>query len=343
MSRKLTDVATKLAAKSTPPPIVYIVDFENIPKTDVAALLDEANVRMVVLAANSTNTFTPQTLRTIEANPERIEVIIGRITRKEFVDKLVTAKIGEYAFRFPEAEIIVLANDKDYRGLADHLNDHWERAVPIRHVAPDAPSNRRKQSGGAKGGASPRGGGRSGKATVGQQAPDKTTSRKSAAKRPRERAETNPRSLDTKATKPKTTKGENASLQATNVKATNVKAAGGKKASSRASNQQRTASNVGPKASSKGRTSGKPTQSGTSERDQTEAVDLIPDAQVIADLLAKMPDGRRPKSSSSLLNAVRNYREAMGLRARPTTIIKHLEQAGLVAADAKPVTYALGR
>jgi len=340
MSRKLTDVATKLAAKSTPPPIVYIVDFENIPKTDVAALLDEANVRMVVLAANSTNTVTPQTLRTIEANPERIEVIIGRITRKEFVDKLVTAKIGEYAFRFPEAEIIVLANDKDYRGLADHLNDHWERAVPIRHVAPDAPSNRRKQSGGAKGAASPRGGGRSAKATVGQQAPDKTTGRKSAAKRPRERAETNPSSSDTKATKPKSTQGVNSSLQATNAKA-----AGGKKASSKASSQQRTASNVGPKTNSKGRTSGKPTQSGASERDQTEAktVDLIPDAQVIADLLAKMPDGRRPKSSSSLLNAVRNYREAMGLRARPTTIIKHLEQAGLITADVKPVTYTLGR
>ena len=113
MAKKLKDVASSLASRSAPDrQIIYIVDFENIPKTDVAALLRKKHVVMVVLAANRTNTVTPETLKTIEANPDRVDVIIGRITRKEFVDKLVTAKIGEYAFRFPNAELIVYGNLK---------------------------------------------------------------------------------------------------------------------------------------------------------------------------------------------------------------------------------------
>ena len=57
MGKKLTEVASRLAAKAEPRrEVIYIVDFENIPKTDVAALLRKKNVAMVVLAANRTNT-----------------------------------------------------------------------------------------------------------------------------------------------------------------------------------------------------------------------------------------------------------------------------------------------
>ena len=227
MVKKLTEVATKLAKKpAAKRQVIYIIDFENIPKTDVAALLRRRNVVMVVLAANRTNTVTPETLATIEAHPDRVEVIIGRITRKEFVDKLVTAKIGEYAFRFPEAEIVVLANDRDYTDLAAHLNDHWERAVPIK----------KERTGVAK-----RGGSRAKAAT------------------------------ERRAAKPITN----------------------------------------------------------------------PDAEAIRVLLAKLPKRQLPKAESALLNAVRNYRESVGLRSRPSTIVKHLIECGYIEVGPRGVKYAL--
>ena len=66
-----------------------------------------------------------------------------------------------------------------------------------------------------------------------------------------------------------------------------------------------------------------------------------PDADTIWALLGKMQSKRRPRSRQALINAVRNYREAMGLRSRPTTIIKHLHERGLVNPDADPVEYKL--
>ncbi len=242
MVKKLTEVATKLAKKpAAKRQVIYIVDFENIPKTDVAALLRKRNVVMVVLAANRTNTVTPETLATIEAHPDRVEVIIGRITRKEFVDKLVTAKIGEYAFRFPEAEIVVLANDRDYTDLAAHLNDHWERAVPIKHEAPHS---------------------RSASATT------KKKERTGVAKRGGSRAKA---ATERRAAKPITN----------------------------------------------------------------------PDAEAIRVLLAKLPKRQLPKAESALLNAVRNYRESVGLRSRPSTIVKHLIECGYIEVGPRGVRYAL--
>ena len=271
MARKLTEVASKLAAKPAPKrPVVYIVDFENIPKTDVAALLRKEQVIMVVLAANSTNTVTPSTLETIEANPERVDVIIGRITRKEFVDKLVTAKIGEYAFRFPEAEIIVLANDKDYADLANHLNDHWERAVPIKHIAPA----------------------------------------KSRAKRAPRAAK------DGSARKPK--------------------------AATR--HQPKTAAKLQPERAPNAKTAAKPKAKAAAKpkaRPANTTPITNPDAEAVRALLANLPERRLPKSEAALLNAVRNYRESVGLRSRPSTIVKHLSECGVIDTSKSPVHYVL--
>jgi hypothetical protein len=275
VSRKLTEVASRLAAKAEPKrEVIYIVDFENIPKTDVAGLLRKKNVVMVVLAANRTNTVTRETLTTIEANPERVDVIIGRITRKEFVDKLVTAKIGEYAFRFPEAEIIVLANDKDYADLATHLNDHWERTVPIKHVAPAKAQPQRKKKP---------------KAPVAEHKP---TEAKPKPTRTRKRI----------------AKPEVAKEEAPKAKPTRTR-----------------------------RRIAKPEVKTTAP---TKPI-TNPDAEAVRDLLANLPKHRLPKSGAALLNAVRNYRESVGLKSRPSTIVKHLEECGVIDATTTPVTYLI--
>ena len=361
MGRKLTEVASRLASQTTPRQVVYIVDFENIPKTDVAALLLEANVSMVVLAANHTNTVTPATLRTIEANPERMEVIIGRVTRKEFVDKLVTAKIGEYAFRFPLAEIIVLANDKDYADLAVHLNDHWERAVPIRHVAPDGARSRaagRSRKSSEK--AAPnvvdlaeaavadepkkrpsrrgRGGGR--KRTT----PDAATTDVTADE---PKASAKPKTRRTKAAAPK----EKAAAPKEKAAAPKPKAAAPKPKAAAPKAKSAGEKPAKPVKAPRARTKRAPTQAPTQAPTEAPAAETTetaasamstnPDANVILALLSKMPTARRPKSASSLLNAVRNYREAMGLRSRPTTIIKHLQSRGLLNSEVSPVVYNL--
>ena len=381
MGRKLTEVASKLASQTTPRQVVYIVDFENIPKTDVAVLLLEANVSMVVLAANHTNTVTPATLRTIEANPERIEVIIGRVTRKEFVDKLVTAKIGEYAFRFPLAEIIVLANDKDYADLAVHLNDHWERAVPIRHVAPDGPRSRVAGKG-------RRSGGRAAPnviemvevtaaAAAGADEPKKRASRRGRGGRKRPTAEAAAADVTVDATRAdganaaelraiptaKTTREKSKEPTAT-VAASEADAATAKTKAATAKTKAATARAKGAtgkamataaeaevgvakpaKAAKTPRARAKKAPKETPEPPRDEvaasATSTNPDANVILALLSKMPIARRPKSAASLLNAVRNYREAMGLRSRPTTIIKHLQARGLLDADVSPIAYNL--
>ena len=388
MGRKLTEVASKLASQTTPRQVVYIVDFENIPKTDVAVLLLEANVSMVVLAANHTNTVTPATLRTIEANPERIEVIIGRVTRKEFVDKLVTAKIGEYAFRFPLAEIIVLANDKDYADLAVHLNDHWERAVPIRHVAPDGPRSRVAGKG-------RRSGGRAAPnviemvevtaaAAAGADEPKKRASRRGRGGRKRPTAEAAAADVTVDATRAdganaaelraiptaKTTREKSKEPTAT-VAASEADAATAKTKAATAKTKAATAKTKAATARAKGATGkamataaeaevgvAKPAKAAKTPRARAKkapketpepprdevaasATSTNPDANVILALLSKMPIARRPKSAASLLNAVRNYREAMGLRSRPTTIIKHLQARGLLDADVSPIAYNL--
>ena len=374
MGRKLTEVASKLASQTTPRQVVYIVDFENIPKTDVAVLLLEANVSMVVLAANHTNTVTPATLRTIEANPERIEVIIGRVTRKEFVDKLVTAKIGEYAFRFPLAEIIVLANDKDYADLAVHLNDHWERAVPIRHVAPDGPRSRVAGKG-------RRSGGRAAPnviemvevtaaAAAGADEPKKRASRRGRGGRKRPTAEAAAADVTVDATRAdganaaelraiptaKTTREKSKEPTATvaaseadaataKTKAATARAKGatGKAMATAAEAEVGVAKPAKAAKTPRARAKKAPKETPEPPRDEVaaSATSTNPDANVILALLSKMPIARRPKSAASLLNAVRNYREAMGLRSRPTTIIKHLQARGLLDADVSPIAYNL--
>ena len=42
------------------------------------------------------------------------------------------------------------------------------------------------------------------------------------------------------------------------------------------------------------------------------------------------------------MNAVRNYRESVGLRSRPSTIVKHLQECGVLDTTVSPVRYALG-
>ncbi|MCO4763686.1 MAG: hypothetical protein KC502_19395 [Myxococcales bacterium] len=334
MGKKLADLASSLGSQTASRQLIYIVDFENIPKTDVAELLSEPRVRMVVLAANRTNTVTPSTLRTIEANPERVDVIIGRITRKEFVDKLVTAKIGEYAFRFPNAEIIVLANDKDYKDLTAHLNDHWERPVPIRHVAPAL----EKQAGGArkkpaKDKAATQDGSRAGgqerrgrKSRAGAKDAEGIKGQRSSKRTEKSAAVSSAKSTATG--KPKQRSDDKSASQA--------KPESSRRKKSPATTTAKAPSKATPtKASSSKSPADKPTK-GTAR-----ALSGDPDVAVIISLLAKMPARRRPKSPASLLNAIRNYREAMGLRARPTTILKHLTDGGVVASDGNAVTYAL--
>ena len=290
MGRKLTDVLTRLASLEAERRIVYIVDFENIPKIDIAALLAPQQVRMVVLAANRGNTVTAEALATIEANPERVEVIIGRVTRKEFVDKLVSAKIGEYAFRFPNDEIVVLANDRDYKDLAQHLNDHWDRDVAIRHEAPSKAAAAAKRM---------------------AKKPEK------AGKKADKTAQKNEKSA------PKTKKAAQK----------NEKTA--KETQKTAKKNEKTA----PKAKKVAQKPGK-----TAEKPEDTAPQPItnPDAETILQLLLKQPAERRPRSETSLFNAVRNYREAMGLRSRPKTIIKHLADRGLVDLTSSPVGYRGG-
>jgi len=317
VAKKLTEVASRLASRgASEREIIYIVDFENIPKTDVAALLRKKHVVMVVLAANRTNTVTPETLKTIEANPDRVDVIIGRITRKEFVDKLVTAKIGEYAFRFPEAEIIVLANDKDYADLAVHLNDHWEREVPIVHVAPDASSGGRRRRSSPRSAPKP---------------PAKSRSRAPAKKAdeqaPKDRSEDS-------AKKPRRT-----------AQASTEKPPRTKKDKARRGASEKAAPSAEKKAASK------KTDSGTKKRSRKKRQEAPvepsrpaitnPDAEAVRGLLANLPKRRLPRSESALLNAVRNYRESVGLRSRPSTIVKHLEECGVLDLSASPVGYNL--
>lgn len=317
MSRKLTEVASRLASRGAAErQIIYIVDFENIPKTDVAALLRKRHVVMVVLAANRTNTVTPETLKTIEANPDRVDVIIGRITRKEFVDKLVTAKIGEYAFRFPDAEIIVLANDKDYADLAGHLNDHWEREVPIVHEAPGAKGSRRRSSATTKMKAR----GKAGKAD------GSPSSERGSEKGRRPKAEDSKASAE----KPKRQRTQGgAKKQASTASKKQASAAAKKEASapSKPSGRKRSSSEPG-KAS-------KPSEPGR------QAI-TNPDAEAVRGLLANVPNRRLPRSESALLNAVRNYRESVGLRSRPSTIVKHLQDCGVLDLSASPIRYDLG-
>lgn len=297
MGKKLTEVASRLASRGAAErQIIYIVDFENIPKTDVAALLRKKHVVMVVLAANRTNTVTPETLKTIEANPDRVDVIIGRITRKEFVDKLVTAKIGEYAFRFPQAEIIVLANDKDYADLAGHLNDHWEREVPIVHVSPGtrAPVQSRQASASASPGRSRR------------------------ARKPKEIASPAPEPLPAPSPaekEPEPEKPRRARSRRSETTADSKTSSGRRRAAQREREEP----------------AGEPPR----------VTITNPDAESVRALLANVPKRRLPRSESALLNAVRNYRESVGLRSRPSTIIKHLEERGIVDLSRSPIGYAL--
>ncbi len=312
MAKKLTEVASRLASRgASERQIIYIVDFENIPKTDVAALLRKKHVAMVVLAANRTNTVTPETLKTIEANPDRVDVIIGRITRKEFVDKLVTAKIGEYAFRFPEAEIIVLANDKDYADLAVHLNDHWERDVPIVHVAPDKPGAGRRRRAAPK---------------AASKAPAKSRTR-SRSKKADEVASEEP------------VKGSGAARgKSREAAATKSTRRSGQKPAAKP------AAKSAPKStdSKKKRAPKKSASTASTASDAPRTAITNPDAEAVRGLLANLPKGRLPRSESALLNAVRNYRESVGLRSRPSTIVKHLEECGVLDLSASPVGYNLG-
>ena len=325
MAKKLTEVASRLASRGTSErQIIYIVDFENIPKTDVAALLRKKHVVMVVLAANRTNTVTPETLKTIEANPDRVDVIIGRITRKEFVDKLVTAKIGEYAFRFPEAEIIVLANDKDYADLAVHLNDHWEREVPIVHEAPGAKRGRRRSAASTK--AKTRGA--AGKAAG--SSPSERTSEKGRGAKGRD--------SQVSAEKPKKQRAQAGAKKQTPAAAKKQTPAAAKKETPAAAKKETTAptkSSGRRRASSDQAKVSKPSEPGR------QAI-TNPDAEAVRGLLANVPKRRLPRSESALLNAVRNYRESVGLRSRPSTIVKHLQDCGVLDLSVSPIRYNLG-
>ena len=317
MSRKLTEVASRLASRGAAErQIIYIVDFENIPKTDVAALLRKRHVVMVVLAANRTNTVTPETLKTIEANPDRVDVIIGRITRKEFVDKLVTAKIGEYAFRFPDAEIIVLANDKDYADLAGHLNDHWEREVPIVHEAPGAKRGRRRSAASTKAKTRGAAGKKDGSS------PSERTSEKGRGAKGRDSqvSEEKPKKQRAQAGAKKQTPGA------------------AKKQTPGAAKKETTAP-----AKPSGRRRGSSDQAKVSKPSEPGRQAITnPDAEAVRGLLVNVPKRRLPRSESALLNAVRNYRESVGLRSRPSTIVKHLQDCGVLDLSASPIRYDLG-
>ena len=343
MAKKLTDVASSLASRSAPDrEIIYIVDFENIPKTDVAALLRKKHVVMVVLAANRTNTVTPETLKTIEANPDRVDVIIGRITRKEFVDKLVTAKIGEYAFRYPNAELIVLANDKDYADLANHLNDHWERPVPIVHVAPDTPGSRRRRRTSPKPSSAPsassskpraRGKAKPDAESAGKEAPK---SSRASRKQGRDQPAQSPSRRSASKPSPK---------QAPKPSPKQAPKQSPKQAPKQAPKRsQKQAAKQTPKQTPKQSPKQAPKQQGSHKPASAPRTAITnPDAEAVRGLLANLSKSRLPRSESALLNAVRNYRESVGLRSRPSTIIKHLEDCGVLDLSASPVGYNLGK
>jgi len=99
-------------------PIYYFVDGENVGHTNVASFLKRNKFATVFLFTGRSSFYEiPEGLRELidsEQPKVRLHIIHSNVQRKEHVDKLLIAKLGEIRGKHPEIPSVVIGNDNGY-------------------------------------------------------------------------------------------------------------------------------------------------------------------------------------------------------------------------------------
>lgn len=128
---------------------IWLVDYENVQKIDPARV--PANARLKVFIGSKQNKLPTELVKLREALGERFEWIWIDGTASNALDFHIACHLGEGLARAPQAEFVILSNDKGFDPLLRHLKSRGikckrdgkdKQAKPAAKTVPNANAQR---------------------------------------------------------------------------------------------------------------------------------------------------------------------------------------------------------
>ena len=106
---------------------VFFIDAENVGVKGISGLLESKNHHVVLITGRHNKV---DDIKSELAN-KRLDYIHTDLTKKELADKILLAKVGEYAERFPDRQLIIVSRDNDFKDAVSILNPHWDLNIRV--------------------------------------------------------------------------------------------------------------------------------------------------------------------------------------------------------------------